>query len=126
MSACEFPDFVRALPCRKPLAIVQVLSHLLAWYCVGESLKVDDKSEGTIRLHPRVSINAVAHVTSVQKCKSLCGEDGDHQGTIFPNASVPSMSLGAMVKLEGTVLVGTLLGNCFCYGYSMGTISLVC
>jgi hypothetical protein len=45
----------------------------------------------------------------------------DHQGTIFPNASVPSMSLGEMVKLEGAVLVGTLLGNCFCYGYSMGT-----
>ena len=37
------------------------------------------------------------------------------------------MSLGAMVKLEGTVLVGTLLGNCYCYScysYSMGTILL--
>ena len=58
MSACEFPDFVHALPFRKPFANVQVLSHLLAWYCVGVSLKVDDKSEGTDRLHPRVSMNA--------------------------------------------------------------------
>ena len=24
------------------------------------------------------------------------------------------------------VLVGTLLGNCFCYGYSMGTVSWMC
>ena len=58
MSACEFPEFVRVLPCRKPLANVQALSHLLAWYCVGVSLKVDDKSEWTDRLHPQVSMNA--------------------------------------------------------------------
>ena len=57
MSACEFPDFVHALPFRKPFANVQVLSHLLAWYCVGESLKAD-RFEGTMRLHPRVSMNA--------------------------------------------------------------------
>ena len=57
MNACEFPDFVRALPRRKPLAIVQVLSHLLALYCVGESLKAD-KFERTDRLHPQVSMNA--------------------------------------------------------------------
>ncbi len=57
MSACEFPDFVHALPFRKPFANVQVLTHLLAWYCIGESLKAD-KFEGTDRLHPRVSMNA--------------------------------------------------------------------
>jgi len=58
MSACEFPDFVCALPFHKPFANVQVLSHLLAWCCVGKSLKVEDKSEETDRLHPRVSMNA--------------------------------------------------------------------
>ena len=57
MSACEFPDFVHALPFRKPFANVQILSHLLAWYCVRESLKAD-KFEGTDRLHPRVSMTA--------------------------------------------------------------------
>ena len=36
---------------------------------------------------------------------------------MFPNASV--------VKLEGTVSVGTQLGNCFCYSYSMGTSILI-
>ncbi len=57
MSACEFPDFVHALPFRKPFANVQVLSHLLAWYYIGESLKAD-KFEETDRLHPRVSMTA--------------------------------------------------------------------
>jgi hypothetical protein len=32
------------------LPMYRYLSHLLAWYCVG--VKVDDKSEGTVRIHP--------------------------------------------------------------------------
>ena len=50
----------------------------------------------------RVSINAVAYGTSEHQCNSLCGE----QVTI----KVQSFSV-LLVKLEGTVLMGTLLGT---------------
>ena len=49
-----------------------------------------------------MSINAVAYVTSQHQCKSLCGE----RATI----KVKSSSV-LLVKLEGTVLMGTLLGT---------------
>ena len=50
----------------------------------------------------QVSINAVAYVTSEHQCKSLCGK----QATI----KVQSFSV-LLVKLEGTVLMDTLLGT---------------
>ena len=49
-----------------------------------------------------MSINAVAYVTSEHQCKSLC----DEQATI----KVQSSSV-LLVKLEGTVLMDTLLGT---------------
>ena len=48
-----------------------------------------------------MSINAVSYVTSEHQCNSLCGE----QATI----NVQSFSV-LLVKLDGTVLMGTLLG----------------
>ena len=49
-----------------------------------------------------MSINGVAYVTSEHQCKSLCGEQA--------TTKVQSSSV-LLVKLEGTVLVGTLLGT---------------
>ncbi len=49
-----------------------------------------------------MSINAVAYVVSEHECKSLCGK----QATI----KVQSFSV-LLVKLEGTVLMDTLLGT---------------
>ena len=51
-----------------------------------------------------MSINAVSYVTSENQCNSLCGE----RATI----KVQSFSV-LLVKLEGTVLMGTLLGTFF-------------
>jgi len=55
---------------------------------IALELKVDDKSEGTVRIH--------------SECNSLCGE----RATI----KVQSSSV-LLVKLEGTVLMATLLGT---------------
>ena len=49
-----------------------------------------------------MSINAVAYVTSVHQCNSLCGEQA--------SIKVQSSSV-LLVKLEGTVLVGMLIGT---------------
>ena len=49
-----------------------------------------------------MSINPVAYVTSEHQCKSLCGERA--------TTKVQSFSV-LLVKLEGTVLMGTLLGT---------------
>ena len=102
--AFEFPDFVRVLPCRKPLANVQVLSHLLTWYWVGVNWRLTTSQRGLLELihecTTRVTWENCSELmwqTSEHQCSSLFHKwasmqeltwwTSNHQGTIFLSAT---------------------------------------
>ena len=88
--------FVSSLAVNR-LPNAQVLSHLLAWYCVGVSVEGWQQVWGDCENSPRVYVSVTwvelmwptsehecrAYVTSVWKCKSLCGEQAIIKDAIF-------------------------------------------